>query len=127
MAFTVWWMISVIAPTPASGIYLKDAEGTVSRFAKAMIVFRASSSLHLALLLIWGPLHFHGTTSRSFPLLFWIGMTVVYLALVGLFEGMEDMWRPHGIIVYCSVWAGMIAATVTLWYQDCQIRAGIAD
>ena len=121
-AFTLWWVLSVIAPTPTSGIYLKDAEGTVSRFAKFMIACRASSSIMMALLLVWGPLHFDADTSRSFPLLFWIGMIVHYSALVGAFELMEDMWRPHAIIVYCSVWAGMIAATVTLWYQDCEIR-----
>ena len=135
--FTLWWCVCVIEVDTTSEIYLKNdrvsaAEspakaGSVSRIGKAMIVCRASSSIHLALLLVWGPLHFGNNSNRSFPLLFWIGLAVQFVAIAGLFELMENMWRPHAIVVYCSLWAGMLTATMTLWYQDCEIRKGNAD
>eukprot|EP00037_Helgoeca_nana_P008481 m.75528 g.75528 ORF g.75528 m.75528 type:complete len:303 (+) comp18969_c0_seq2:220-1128(+) len=113
------WMYRAIVKKSDS-FFLKKGLHYESRFATAILVHRAATSLHITLMLFWAALYYDGGHSDfQFPLAFWTGLVAAYLPWMWLFCSQEEMWWPHFMVGCCTVYTALASITIALWYADC--------
>lgn len=117
--YTVLWLYDALVEDN-SPFYLKTGMKFESRLGNAFLVYRAVTSVQVALLTLWGPLHFDGTDQDyTFPLAFWVGVVGSLLPGIFLICSAEDMWAPHFIILLTACFTASSSVTIAMWYTDC--------